>query len=322
MILQKSIEVEVTNSCNLRCVHCYLSRDRTIIFMKNLELYRKMLEDFADNGFINLTVTGGEPFLNPDIFEFLKTGRELKYVLNLKTNGTLIDEESAQKLAELKLKTVDVSIYSAIPEEHDSITGMKGSFEKSVKALKLLKKAGVRVAVVTVVIYKLEGWKGVYDLSRELGVDFTMAPGVFASLDNRSEVEDLKNSIDDFIDFYKYCDLIGKKQPLPYYSDSVFAGCGGGKDSIYVDSSFNIRPCPAYPEITGRYKEGEAKDIIEISTDKMNDRFKKMECHTCELVRYCSPCPARLKEINGNLACDCNSKAFAFAKKKIYDENA
>ena len=322
MIPQNSIEVEITDACNLKCTHCYLPQKNKQVFMEDTELFQTMLEELADKGFLILTITGGEPFLNPKLFEFLKIGRELKYILNLKTNGTLIDEDAAKRLADLKLKTVDISIYSAISDEHDLITGVKGSFEKSVNAAKLLKKAGARVALITVVMYKLKGWKKVYDLSQKLGVEFSMAPGVFSSLDMRSEVEELKNSMEDFVDFYKYCDSIGEKYPLPYHADSVFSGCGGGKSIIYVDSSFNVRPCAAYPEITGKYEEGKVSEIIDNSTKKMKERFDRMECHNCELVRYCSPCPARLKEADGIFICDINSKAFALAKKKIYDPDA
>jgi len=314
MILQRSIEVEITNACNLSCVHCYLPQVADRVFMKDMELYRKMLEDFAAQGFLMLTITGGEPFLNPKLFQFLKIARELRYMISLKTNGTLIDENLANKIAQMKLKVVEISIYSAIPEEHDSITGEKGSFRKSINAVKLLKKAGAKVALITVVIYRLKGWKKVYDLSKKLGVEFSMAPGVFSSLDNRPEVEDLKNTVDDFVDFYHYCESIGDN-PLPYEAESVFTGCGGGRDLIYVDSSFNVRPCPTYPEITGKYEKGTVAEILRISSEKMKERFEKMECHNCDLVRYCSPCPAKLKDVGGVLVCDSNSKAFALAKK-------
>lgn len=315
MILQRSIEVEITNACNLKCVHCYLPQVADRVFMNNMKLYRKMLNDFADQGFLMLTITGGEPFLNPKLFEFLKIARELRYLISLKTNGTMIDENSAKKLAEMKLRSADISIYSAIPEEHDSITGVDGSFERSINAVKLLKKAGAKVALITVVIYKLKGWKKVYDLSKELGVEFSMAPGVFSSLDNRQEVEDLKNTVDDFLDFYHYCGSISEKVPLPYDPQSVFSGCGGGRDIIYVDSTFDVRPCATFPEITERYVEGKAEEIIVRSTEVMKRRFDKMECHNCDLVKYCSPCPAKLKEVGGVPVCDSNSKAFALAKK-------
>ena len=322
MILQRSIEVEITNACNLSCVHCYLPQVADKVLMRDVDLYRVMLEDFAKQGFLMLTITGGEPLLNSKLFEFLKIARELKYIISLKTNGTLIDKDSAERIAGMKLKSVDISIYSAIPQEHDLITGVKGSFRKSINAVKILKNAGVKVALITVVIYSLKGWKKVYGLSKELGVEFSMAPGVFSSLDDRPEVEELKNTVDNFVDFYHYCDFIGEKYPLPYQKDSVFTVCGGGKDIIYVDSSFNVKPCATYPEITGKYEAGKAEDILKISTESIKKRFGKMECHNCDLVRYCSPCPAKLKEISGVIVCDSNSKAFALAKKKIYDENS
>ena len=90
---------------------------------------------------------------------------------------------------------------------------------------------------------------------------------------------------------------------------------------MYVDSSFNVRPCATFPQTTGKYKEGEAVALLEKSTETMKTRFNKMECHNCELVRYCSPCPAKLKEVDGVLVCDSNSKAFALAKKKVYSKS-
>src|SRR5215813_6510192 len=90
-------QLDLTYRCNERCVHCYLDHDdhgeMTLAEIKDL------LDQLADAGVFLLTISGGEIFLRPDLFEILEHARKLLFSVKIKTNGILIRESQARQLA-------------------------------------------------------------------------------------------------------------------------------------------------------------------------------------------------------------------------------
>src|SRR5512143_1333173 len=132
------IQWHLTEACNLRCRHCYQG-ERATGEMSLPEIkavigeVSDMIDDWSgayDLAFSrSMNITGGEPFLWPDLFEVLGLVSGRGFDVYLLTNGTLVNRERALRLAELGVKGVQVSIEG--PEEvHDSIRGT-GSFAAS-----------------------------------------------------------------------------------------------------------------------------------------------------------------------------------------------
>jgi len=135
----------ITNQCNQRCLHCYQSD-----FSSRADLDWSGLKKVADNilsvvqkwnkkAIINLT--GGEPFLKKELFTLLeylnrqKTVKELAVI----TNGTLLDEKTAESLKNFKkLNEIKISLEGATAAGNDRIRG-KGSFKKVLSAIEILK---------------------------------------------------------------------------------------------------------------------------------------------------------------------------------------
>ena len=92
-----------------------------------------MLEAAKEKGVKEYYFTGGEPFLHPDLFELIEATLK-QGPLTILTNGILISENRARKLAEIAQSseyTLDlrISLDGLTPEENDEIRG-KGSFNK------------------------------------------------------------------------------------------------------------------------------------------------------------------------------------------------
>src|SRR4030042_213020 len=140
------IQWHLTNQCNLRCRHCYQDD-----FSKECELDLAGLEGIAENIldamrslnrklFVHLT--GGEPFLKPELFPLLgKLNHEPSVEeLGIITNGTLLNEEVVSRLALFpKLKKMKISLDGADPETNDGIRS-PGTFKRILQNLSLLKK--------------------------------------------------------------------------------------------------------------------------------------------------------------------------------------
>ncbi len=148
------IQWHLTERCNLRCSHCYQSGHRTdeLSFGEIREVASEvsdMLAAWSETYGIafspSFNITGGEPFLRQDLFNILDHLGGLGFDLYLLTNGTLIDRESATRLAMTSVKGVQVSIEG--PEDiHDRIRG-KGSFVSSLRGISYLLDAGITVTL-------------------------------------------------------------------------------------------------------------------------------------------------------------------------------
>jgi radical SAM protein with 4Fe4S-binding SPASM domain len=140
---------ELTYRCNLRCLHCYISKSK----MQELTLQRifAVLAQLKAAGCLFLALSGGEIFLRKDFFAIANRARDLNFALRLLTNATLIDESIAKKIKPLLPVSVEVSLYG-LKDAHDRITGVKGSFEKTVHAIRLLSERGVKVVAKTVIM--------------------------------------------------------------------------------------------------------------------------------------------------------------------------
>jgi MoaA/NifB/PqqE/SkfB family radical SAM enzyme len=80
---------DITNSCNLRCKHCYWWLNRTIHRELSADEWRAVArEKFIKNGVVSVSLTGGEPLLRPDVIEAIISEMKWRYV-TIVTNGTL-----------------------------------------------------------------------------------------------------------------------------------------------------------------------------------------------------------------------------------------
>jgi MoaA/NifB/PqqE/SkfB family radical SAM enzyme len=96
-----------------------------------------------------MAISGGEPLLCPHIFDVCQLIRDNNISLKIETNGEFIDEETAEKFAELKMRSVQISLDGATPETHERLR-LRGDWAKAVAACKLLIESGVNTEIVFV----------------------------------------------------------------------------------------------------------------------------------------------------------------------------
>src|ERR1700747_1790163 len=103
-----NVHIDLTYRCNERCVHCYLDHhdhgEMTTAEIKDL------LDQMAEAGVFYLTVSGGEVMMRRDFFAILEHARARTFCVNLKTNGVLIRKKEAERLRELGVERVQISI--------------------------------------------------------------------------------------------------------------------------------------------------------------------------------------------------------------------
>ncbi|MET0088370.1 MAG: heme d1 biosynthesis radical SAM protein NirJ [Sedimenticola sp.] len=133
--------------CNLTCKHCYAtSANKDFEGELDTAEVNTVMDDLKGFGVPVLILSGGEPLMRPDIFDISRHAKSMGFYVGLSTNGTLIDEENIQAIAETGYDYVGISI-DGIAETHDRFRRMEGSFEQSMKGLRLCHDAGIKVGL-------------------------------------------------------------------------------------------------------------------------------------------------------------------------------
>lgn len=137
----------MTRRCNLKCVHCYSnSADHDYQGELTTEEGKALISDLAAFGSPVILFSGGEPLLRKDLFELAQYAKDLGMRAVISTNGTLITAEIAEKLKNIGLSYVGVSL-DGLEETHDRFRGKKGAFAAAIDGIRHCRKAGVKVGI-------------------------------------------------------------------------------------------------------------------------------------------------------------------------------
>jgi radical SAM protein with 4Fe4S-binding SPASM domain len=140
------IMVEFTYRCNQTCRHCYV-RGMDASRELHAERLADVVAEAADEGTMFVAVSGGEFTLRPDWRVLTDRVKSLKLGLRLFTNLTHVDEETADYIADLGPVFVETTMFSGDPMVHDYFVRLPGAFERTTRAIKMLRERDVLVQV-------------------------------------------------------------------------------------------------------------------------------------------------------------------------------
>ena len=261
----------VTYKCNSRCTMCDIWKLKE---NSNLELdyYKKLPKTLRD-----INVSGGEPFLRQDLVQLIKILRKTcpKAKIVISSNGFLTDLIKEKMREILKIAPnigIGVSI-DGIEEAHDKIRGIPGGFKMAIKTIKMLREdLGIKNLRLAFTISKENASElsKVYDLSRELGVEFTLALAQSSefffggkSVEEAPDEKILKNQFDYLIKT-ELKSWQPKKWARAYFAKSLFdfAKTGkqalsskAGQDFFFLDPFGNVYPSVIHNSVMGNVKE-------------------------------------------------------------------
>lgn len=147
---------ETTRACGLSCLHC---RASAMPWPLPGELGptegARLIEQIAGFGRPSpvLVFTGGDPLRRQDLFGLLQHARERSIPFAVAPAVTdLLDVRQLERLATCGAASVSVSLDAATAATHDTIRGVPGSFDRTLKVIERLLELGVRVQVNTTVM--------------------------------------------------------------------------------------------------------------------------------------------------------------------------
>jgi hypothetical protein len=133
-----NVMFELTYNCSEQCIHCYnpgATRNNNEISHRGdreelgLEDYKRIIDELYDCGLTKVCLSGGDPFSKPIAWDIIDYLYKKGIAIMIFTNGQRIVDK-VDKLANYFPLLVGVSIYSGIPEDHDYITRIEGSWQK------------------------------------------------------------------------------------------------------------------------------------------------------------------------------------------------
>lgn len=315
----RNLDLEISNPCNERCIHCYRTCEQTKQGFLSLNDIHKIFEDIKTirEERINVLLTGGEALLNKDWRKIMGYSMEQKARVSLFTNGSLMSEDDVEFLSRFNgnpnFKEVQISLYSLKSEIHDAITGLKGSCEKSLKAIDELNSAGVKVFVSCPVMK--QNLPTIADLMRHMdnaGINSCADLFIFSNSDYKAKNLVQRLSVDDLDAFYAETSknnfelgyIWGHDRHQENIFDQLFYGAAA--NGILVSGDGNIYPMIGWYEKLGNIHENSIKDVF--LNHPLLDRCRQIkigdfaECCKCNDIGYCSFCATtHLTANNGQL---------------------
>lgn len=324
----------LTNRCNLSCLHCYskASLDSTDTF--STEKIKQTIDELVLNKIKFIIFSGGEPLVRKDIFEIANYAKERGIITYLSTNGLYINSQNAKKIVDT-FNYIGVSI-DGDESTHDYFRGLKGSFKKSLEAMRMIKNAGgkigIRFTMTKATIDSLpflfelceaEGFEKIYlshlvysgrgeenleiDLTKQMrkkAMDFIFDKA-FEYQKNGTNIEIVTGNME--------CDavLLLKKVTLDYskLADKLelklksWGGNSAGRKLLNIDSFANVKPDPFFHIPLGNlYKNS----FAEIWNNDNNEMLNKLRMWPRRISGKCEIC--KYKEI-----CNAGSRSRAYA---------
>lgn len=305
-----SAMIELTYRCSEKCIHCYnegATRNDDEISKRGdreeltFDDYKRIIDELYDLGLVKVCLTGGDPFSKSFAWELIEYLYNKGVAFDVFTNGQAIVND-AERLANYYPRLVGVSIYSGIPEVHDYITRIKGSWDKSISVVRQLSALAVPMNLKCCVMRpNVKSYYMVADIAREFGAVPQFEINLTDSIEGdrcaskylRMTPEQLEIVLrDDNITLY-----VGKEAPN-YGGQSKPMDdnpCGAGDNSFCITPEGNLIPCCAFHTLFGNLKKksvseivGESKELAYWRSLTLNDYE---ECGRYEYCAYCNLCP-------------------------------
>jgi MoaA/NifB/PqqE/SkfB family radical SAM enzyme len=164
---------ETTKACNLSCRHCRAVPQRSLGPMElTTRRALDLIDDIARVARPVMVLSGGEPLFRPDLFDIGEYGVESGFRMALATNGTLVTERVAARIADAGFSRVAISLDGALADTHDRFRGLPGSHALALRGLRNLRDEGVSIQInSTIARHNVAELPHLLDLALSIGAD-------------------------------------------------------------------------------------------------------------------------------------------------------
>jgi radical SAM protein with 4Fe4S-binding SPASM domain len=306
------LQWNITDRCNLACEHCYreepvdeLDREQLLRVLDNFEAF---LGEMGRKGRVMLS--GGEPLLSPHFFDLAEACRAKSLPVRVLTNGTLIDTDTARKLAETGVQAVQVSIEGP-RRVHERVRGT-GSYDPAIEGMRALREAGLEVTLaytltaenrdnLATVARIAAGYADRFHVARHVPI------GRGAALGARPLTGGELHTSFMWLTRQRRAWSSGRGPEIPMRDplwksllatdagcDECVAGCSIGYNGVCVDADATVYPCRRLPITLGNALETPLAELWRHpALERLRDRDTlEGRCGRCEIRWTCGGCRA------------------------------
>jgi radical SAM protein with 4Fe4S-binding SPASM domain len=326
-------QVEITGHCNMKCQHCRAWEEANVHMPVDVV---KKIVDFSvantdDVGKFALTISGGEPFLHPQLTDIVRMTKEsgIEDAL-ITTNGSPVTDARLKKLEDVGMKNlaIQVSIDSVDPQTHDTFRGFKNAHIKAVDALRRTARTGLTASLkATITPATLHEMEDLVRLAIDSGA-VRVGMGSVIPTGRGRENQHLALSSEQKKEFlYKLAEYkqkyphidITTEDPLKfavpggcwsygggdYTDEAFFGGCSAGTTSFNVSSEGIMTPCAVLLKPIVNVSDKSVKEIEEAYVNSpvvksLISREFKDNCGMCKMKRLCGGCRAVAEGVYGD----------------------
>jgi radical SAM protein with 4Fe4S-binding SPASM domain len=305
---QKSMIFEVTLRCNLDCFYCYNVCKNKIPYpveeldtQNTLKLIDRIIEDTKC---IQLTFTGGEPYLRKDILQLARHVKEKGISLNIISNGTLLNKDLIKDSIESGITLFELPLLSSERAIHNELV-RKDVFDRVTESIAYIKSFQGNVVTVFVATKKnIHTWKETIDMAVALGADGLMlnrfnpggegANNIDELLPDPEQLEEALEIANEASSRYKIsiaCSIAMHPCLIKTekYPNLGFGFCAAGTSRAYytIDPAGNVRMCNHSQMIIGNILEESFWKFAH--NQKAKDFMKAIPdfCKNCAIAKEC-----------------------------------
>lgn len=313
------VSIEVTRRCPLECLHCYNNLPMGDLEAKNREMTKeehfRVLDELVEMGCFWILYTGGEIFARKDFLEIYTYAKKKGFLITLFTNGTIINEQIADYLAEWPPFAIEITLYGRTRETYEALTMIPGSYDRCLRGIKLLKERGLPLKLKTVAtsINKHEVMAMRRFAEEELGVEFKMDGQINPRIDcsqsplavrlTPEEVVALDMSDPKAVEEYRKLAEreAGFTEARLSTVDTVYF-CGAGMKSFAINALGQMSICVTSQQETFDVRNVGLRQVWEHSLHEIRTRkrSKLTKCIQCRIQSLCGMCPANGEMENGD----------------------
>lgn len=307
-----SIVWEITLTCNAQCIHCYSGSGPDVFDPKELATSEALnvIDQLAHLKIIHLGFSGGEPLMRKDCFVLFEYAVSKGLSVSVATNGYNMNKATAEHIKKIGIHNVTVSLDGVTNGTHDKVRGISGLFEKTIKAIKILVKGGLKVTIgFTPTKVNFTEAEKIIELAVKLAVS-SVNLTEYVPIGRGDRYIDL--TPDEIKDTLERWITTGKKYEK-YISTNwhdcrvalidldankyKYMGCGAGILTARITVDGGVTPCVAFNKIVGNLREHSFEFIWNNSPflNRLRDRkniSSNSNCATCEKISICGGCRA------------------------------
>lgn len=296
---------ELTYRCSEMCIHCYnpgATRNSTEVSHRidydelSIEEYKRIIDDMYDNGLVKVCLSGGDPFSKEFVWELLDYLYLKGIAVDVFTNGQRIINE-VKRLADYYPRLVGVSIYSGIAEDHDAITRIPGSWEKSMRVVRELHELSVPMNLKCCVMQpNLHSYYMVADIAKTYGAIPQFEINITESNDGDICAKQLRLTEEQLQVVLRDNNLalyVGKEAPNygGIKRDLSLCSCGAGGTGFCMSPNGDLRGCTAFTQVYGNLQKQSIGELFEVSSSLKEWRNAVVADYTeCGKYDYCDYC--------------------------------